>query len=62
MGSRHYEATQLALLASSLQETKGQASRVLGERVRVAKGGLGFYKGVEKVGYTVHVYIGNIAW
>ena len=47
---RHYKAAQLAKLAATLQEKKTATSCTMGERVRVARGGLGFYKGVEKVG------------
>lgn len=49
VGQRHYEASQLAMLARSLQEKKSHASRAVGERLHIAKRGLGFYKGVEKV-------------
>ena len=49
IGRQHYESTHLALLARSLQEKKGRVSRAMADRVRVAKGGVGFYKGVHKV-------------
>ena len=45
----HYEARQLALLARCLREKKDTTSRAIGERVRVAKSGVSFYKGVERV-------------
>ena len=47
--SDHYEATQLGLLSRSLMEKKESASRAVRERVRVAKCGVSFYKGVERV-------------
>ena len=46
---QHYEATHLAMLARSLQESMGRVSRAVVDRVRVAKGGVSFYKGVERV-------------
>ena len=45
----HYESARLTQLARSLQEKKTNASRSVGERLRLAKNGLSFYKGVEKV-------------
>jgi hypothetical protein len=46
----HYEATQLGLLSRCLREKKELTSRAVGERVRVARSGVSFYKGVERLG------------
>ena len=45
----HYEATLLGLLSRCLREKKELASRAIGERVRVARSGVSFYKGMERV-------------
>ena len=43
------ETTLLGLLSRCLREKKELASRAIGERVRVARSGFSFYKGVERV-------------
>ena len=45
----HYEARQLGLVARCLWERKELASRAIGERVQVARSGVSFYKGVDRV-------------
>ena len=53
----HYEVTQLTLLARSLQEKKMSTSRMVSEKVRIARSGLSFYKGVTKVNQLLYAYI-----
>ena len=58
VGSQHYEAAHLGLLGRSLLEKNSRANRTVTERLRVARGGVGFYKGVDKV--SVYIILYNI--
>ena len=51
IGRQHSEASELVSLAHTLQETKKQTSCMVMERVRVAKGAMGFYRGVKRVSW-----------